>query len=395
MPRQKKQHLKQRRDGRYVCKYKGKQFMGSTEEEALSAREKYKNAERRGIALGNNVTVNEYARGWLPIARPNVSRATYNVLTLHMDKLCKQVGNLRVMDVKPSMIKRIYSEEYKGLSDSYIRAGKQLFCALFEAAVADGLCQRNPAKERAAAPHKGTFHGHRAITDQERQWILTLCTDHRAWPVVMAMLYAGLRPSEAKALNLDDSLDLDAGLLHVTDFVHFERANHYIISKKGKTAKSARDIPLFYPLRSALTGRHGMLIASASGKPVTVQAWTSVWESYVSSMERAINGIQKHWYGRTREHKEMIARGEPLPPWIPFTVKPYDLRHSFATWCRDNGVELNTVVQWMGHVDATMILKIYDEVTDQRSKSEAEKLENKLIRMQNGMQDDDSMSANR
>ena len=57
MPRQKKQHLKQRRDGRYVCKYKGEQFMGSTEEEALSAREKYKNAERRGIALGNIITI--------------------------------------------------------------------------------------------------------------------------------------------------------------------------------------------------------------------------------------------------------------------------------------------------------------------------------------------------
>ena len=392
MPRQKKQHLKQRKDGRYCCKYKGKQFLGYTEEEALAAREEYKNAEKRGIALGNSITVNEYARNWLPVARPNISRTTYNGLAIHLDKLCKQVGNLRVMDVKPSMIKKVYSEEYRGLSDSYIKSGKQLFCALFEAAAADGLCQRNPAKERAASPHKGTFGGHRAITDQERRWILTLCTDHRAWPAVMAMLYAGLRPAEAKALNLDNALDLDAGVLRLSEFVHYDKPNHYAITKKGKTAKSAREIPLFAPLRAALKGKSGLLVASSSGKPVTIQAWKVLWNSYVFSMETAINGVQKRWYGKTKEHKAMIERGEALPPWVNFTVRPYDLRHSFATWCRDNGVELNTLVQWMGHVDATMVLRIYDEVTDQRSKMEAEKLEKKLIRMQNGMQSNDEGS---
>ena len=70
----------------------------------------------------------------------------------------------------------------------------------------------------------------------------------------------------------------------------------------------------------------------------------------------------------------MLAAGEELPPWKEFTVTPYDLRHSFASWCRDNGVELHTCVEWMGHTDATMILRIYDEVSSHRSKSEAEKL---------------------
>ena len=69
---------------------------------------------------------------------------------------------------------------------------------------------------------------------------------------------------------------------------------------------------------------------------------------------------------------------EPAP-WISFTVTPYDLRHSFITWCRDYGVELHTVVEWAGHSDSSMILKIYDEVSDGRSKSEAEKLIDKAF----------------
>ena len=92
-------------------------------------------------------------------------------------------------------------------------------------------------------------------------------------------------------------------------------------------------------------------------------------------METAINGCHKRWYGKTREHKALLAEEKELPPWISFTVTPYDLRHSFCTWCRDHGVELNTCIRWMGHADAKMILKIYDSVSDTRMMTEALKLD--------------------
>ncbi|MBR2681341.1 MAG: hypothetical protein IKE23_11445, partial [Exiguobacterium sp.] len=59
---------------------------------------------------------------------------------------------------------------------------------------------------------------------------------------------------------------------------------------------------------------------------------------------------------------------------------PYDLRHSFITMCRDlkPPVELHTVIKWAGHSDASMILKIYDSVTDDRDESEAQRLKDAL-----------------
>ena len=99
----------------------------------------------------------------------------------------------------------------------------------------------------------------------------------------------------------------------------------------------------------------------------------------------AINGIRKLWYGRTQEQKK-LKEEETLPPWISFTVLPYDLRHSFCTMCRDNDIEIHTVIEWMGHSDATMIMKIYDEVSEDRSQKEAEKLKKVLFRSQNGSQ---------
>ena len=402
MPRVKKQHLKRRKDGRFACRYKNLWFYGDTEEEALAAREDYKQSEKRGQLSTQDKTLAEYAIGWIGIAKPGAAESTLKESEILLRKLLDACGNKPIREILPSDIKSVYSTAFKGLSDSYIHSAKQLYIALFDAAVADELCRRNPALEKSAQPHKGTKGGHRAITAQERKWIDTLCLDHRCRPAVMAMLYEGLRPPEAKAFDIDKSVDRDAGVIRLVEFAHKGKNNRYVITDKGKTKKAAREIPMFSPFREAIEGKSGKLVPTARGGELTMQAWRVVWQSYVHQMEREINGMEKRWYKRTKAHKKILAEAERLrkegkkeeaaqkeaeiPPWIPFTVRPYDLRHSFATFCRDAGIELNTVVQWMGHADANMVLKIYDEVSDNRSKNEAEKLEKALIRSQNGSQ---------
>lgn len=386
MPRAKKQHLKRRPDGRYACRYKGEWFYGYTEDEALQARDDYKQAEREGNVLKPSVTVAAYAAAWLPVARPAVSDSTYHGLAIHLDHLIKHLGDIPMAEVLPLQIKEVYSSEYLGRSQSYIQGAKQIYTALFDSAVENKICRTNPVRFKDAQPHSGTVGGHRAITDQERWWITHYCTDHRAHAAVMAMLYAGLRPQEMKALDIDTAVDFEAGTITLTDFAHMDGSNHYEINGQGKTDNAARTIPLFTPLRQALKGKSGLLITTVSGKQVTVQAWRSAWESYVFAMETAINGCEKRWYGRTKEHKAILDAGGKLPPWKDFTVVPYDLRHSFCTMCRDNGVELKTCVRWMGHADAKMVLKIYDEASDARSAREAAKLENRLFGSQNGSQ---------
>ena len=384
MPRQKKQRLKRRADGYYVCRYKDQWFYSLDEDDCLSQRETYKRLEK--LKTGMPPTVAEYSAEWIKRAYPTVSASTMGGLRIHLRNLTDLYGDLPVTSVKPSQIKSIYSSAYIGLSDSYIKAGKQLFCALFDSVMADGYIRTNPAREKAAKPHKGTTGGHRQITKEERHWIETLCTDHRAYPAVMTMLYAGIRPQEMKAVLIERDVDFNAETITLQEFAHIRDSNHYQLTKKGKTDNAARTIPLFPPLKKALSGRKGRLITSAKGEQVTIQAWRSAWESYVSCMETAINGCPKRWYGKTREHKAIMAAGGQLPPWRPFTVVPYDLRHSFCCMCRDADppVELHTCVRWMGHKDAKMIMRIYDEASDDRSDKEAERIKKTLFRSANG-----------
>ena len=379
MPRQKKQVLKRRKDGRFACRYKDQWFYSyESSDDALQQRKDYIDAEKRGRIM--SYFVREYAENWLERAYPNIAPSTKRGLKTHLKTLTNAIGDLSVSEVKPSDIKAIYSEKYKGLSNSYVKAAKQLYCSLFDSAVADGLILSNPARDKTAKPHTGTYTGHRAITPQERQWILTLCTDHRAFPAVMTMLYAGIRPQEAKALNIDKDVDFINETVTVRQTAHIDPKNgqKYVFTGKGKTERANRQIPLLPPLKDALTGKHGYLVTSAHGERITHTTWRVMWNSYVSHMETAINGVDRRWYGRTKEHKKILAEGGTLPPWVSFTVVPYDLRHSFCTMCRDNGVEINTCRQWMGHADVKMILKIYDEVSNVRDDSEAERLKQSL-----------------
>ena len=384
MPRQKKITLKKRKDGRYRCKYKDQQFYGNSPEEADALRQQYIDDLKKGF---KRKKVHEYALPWLKRTYPAVVDSTYTGLAIHLQHLIDEIGEMQVSEVVPSNIKEVYAKHYKNLSNSYIRSAKQLYCSLFDSAMADGLCRFNPAREKAAKPHSGKKPKERILSKQERTWIETLCTDHRAWPAVMAMLYAGIRPQEMKAIDIDRDVDFKNDTITVQETAHTdpENAQKYAYTGEGKTDWSNRTIPLFPPLKQALTGKNGYLITSAHGERVTKQTWKTAWESYLFCMETAINGVQKRWYGKTREQKKLAEEGK-LPAWIEFDIVPYTLRHAFCQMCRDTGVEINTCRRWMGHADAKMILKVYDAVSEDRSDQERKKVENRLFGVQNGVQ---------
>ena len=383
MPREKKPHLKRRKDGRFCCKYHGIAFYSNTSaEEAFALREEYKKSLTKGF---RRQTVEDYALPWLKRSFPNVSDSTYTGLAIHLQHLVDEIGKRQIADIVASDLKAIYSNQYNGLSNSYIRAAKQLFAHLFDSAMADGLITHNPAREKASAPHRGKRQKERILTKKQREYIETLCTDHRFHPAAMAMLYAGLRPQECKALIIERDVDFVNNVITVQATAHVN-GQRYEFTDEMKTEWSNRKVPLFPPLREALKDKHGYLITSADGKPVTIQAWKSAWESYIFSMETAINGIEKRWYGKTKEQRRLLEEGK-LPPWIEFDIVPYTLRHAFcAMICRDNGVELNVCRRWMGHADAKMVLRVYDSVSDDREETERKKVENLLIGVQNEVQ---------
>lgn len=62
---------------------------------------------------------------------------------------------------------------------------------------------------------------------------------------------------------------------------------------------------------------------------------------------------------------------EPIPHFYP-----HALRHTFATRCFEVGIEAKVVQGFLGHYSIAITLDLYTHVTDNKAKSEMEKLQN-------------------
>ena len=97
MPRQ---SLTRRSDGRFRVKYKGKQFYGNTQAEAIRARDEYKKQLETGIKeeqLG--LTVTTYSARWVSTYKANVTPNVYNTHVRILNRFCELYGDRRMMDI--------------------------------------------------------------------------------------------------------------------------------------------------------------------------------------------------------------------------------------------------------------------------------------------------------
>ena len=354
MPRQ---TLKQRSDGRYRVKYKGREFYGNTQSEALEKREVFKQELARGLranALG--ITFLDYSSQWLPAYKANCADKTYNDYVRIINHACQRIGALPIKEITATEIRLLFNE-ISGKSQSYINKYCMTINSVFAAALNDHIILSNPChKLRRPKGHAGT---HRAITEAERKLIVESVVEHEMALAALIMLYAGLRRGEVLALNLDRDVDLAKGRIYVRHAVSFGDENQPRTGSP-KTESGMRAIPIFSQLLPALENAHGLVLRRENGQPMSRSAFLKKWSSYLYYLETKMNGCSKRWYGKTREHVELIASGGQMPQYRRCTIRPHDLRHTFCTTCRDAGVDIQDVINWMGHADEKMIMRIYD-----------------------------------
>lgn len=358
MPRPAKQKLKKRKDGRYACVYHGIFFYGYTEDEALQAREEYKRQEAAGEYRRENPTVRQYAERWLPLHKSNVSEKCYNDYKKQLDALTDAIGEKRLKDVSVDDAAAIW-KHYSGMSASTIKRSRMLFIALFDAAIENDLCRKNPFRGRFAQPPKGTVGSHRALTDEEIALIRD--TPHRVQLAALIMLYAGLRRGEVMALT---SQDITEDEIIVNKAIRFDGNKPIIVAPK--TAAGVRHVPILSILRPYLENAPQRILASARGEIMTDTAFKRGWDSYL--------------------HALSLAAGHPV------SIQPHDLRHTYCTMLRDAGVDMKQAMIWLGHSDEKMILHVYDHVTDRRTQNSVNQVEKLILNSQNDSQTESKTS---
>jgi len=361
--------LKQRKDGRYCAKYKGKQFLGSTQSEAYAKRDAYKKQIEAGLrAEMEGIGLLQYATSWVHVYKHHVTDRTFGDYVRYLNAFVNAVGDKRISDIVPSDIQKAYNG-LSGYSYSYISTYTQLVNGMFSAAVADRIILSNPCL--SVKTPKANAGSHRAIEEWERQLILQ--SAHRFTPAVLTMLFAGLRRGEVLALNVGRDVDFKNMTITVSEAVRFD--NNIPIISDPKTEAGKRTIPLLDILADVLQPIQGLVAPSASGTLMSESAVKKAWKSYVIHLETLLNSDIKRWYGNRKGQGEAWLQDHP---WQKIDLRTHDLRHSYCTMLYDSGIDIKTAMKWMGHADQTMTLRIYTHLTSEKEAASANKLRSKV-----------------
>ncbi len=368
MPRQ---TLNERKDGRYECKYGDKHFYGKTPTEASRKRRDYIRQLDQGINPDfSEIPFLDYGLDWLDAYRSTCNTKQRHQYENIIQDATKALKKPYVRMINATDIQRLFNT-LNGMSKSYIDKYRTTIRGIFRAAVQDGIIIRSPAE--LAQPPKGTSGEHRHLEQWEQDLIVQTYKEHDFGLFAMVMLFAGLRRGEALYLDIDRDVDFDNKVIHVRGAVSFSEGIQGTASS-GKTAAAIRTIPLSDILADALKDHHGLLLSKQDGSMMSLMSFTRKYQSYITFLETKLNGCHKRWYGKTREHKELLKEGKDLPQWKDIHIRCHDFRVTYCTMCYDAGIPIKTLQSWMGHANASMIMVVYAKLTAEKEQSDANKL---------------------
>ena len=334
---------------RKTARWNGKKYeaTGRTELEALTRlADKIAAAKRGEEALNGSMTVNAWYKEWKATYK-DPKGLTPKSLGMYDEKyngyIKPAVGHMKLQSVRDVHLQRILNGQ-AGMSRSHVEKLRRVMRELFRHARQSRLIAYDPSEDLQLPEHRQGSH--RSLTPEERKVLLTVCTrpDSRFGLYFLTLLYTGLRPGEAAALNWAD-IDFANNEIHV--HAALESGSSRI--KAPKSAAGVRDIPIHASLlpclKSAQKGPFDPVFTGAAGQRLTRSAMDAMWRACKRAMDLELGAETVR--NQIQEHK------------VAADLTPYCLRHTFCTDLQAAGVPINVAKDLMGHSDIDITANIY------------------------------------
>ena len=230
----------------------------------------------------------------------------------------------------------------KPLSDKTIKHHYNILRMIFNYAEKQDVINKNPM--RKVDPPKVEKKTVDALSEEDAfRFLVSLKACDLDFQCLMTLLITtGLRRGEACGLQWKD-IDFKNATISVNRSVSYTPESGVVVSKP-KTATSIRTIPA---MNSTLELLWKLKKEQQRCRPYTILTQAFVFPSLDSPfIPRDPNNI-------TRKMRRFIKRAG-LP-----NVSPHDLRHSCATLLLNNGADVKSVQQILGHSDASTTLNYY------------------------------------
>lgn len=287
-------------------------------------------ANRTGIgASGRIKNFGAWAAAWLESKKDTVKPYTYqNTYKVKLEKyILPYFGQADLNTVKPIDVQN-FLNSYSALSEDMLDTLRMILRSIFDAAIDNDLCYKNPAKN---VKIRSTYQPiPRRVYTREQADKLFYYALETGQLDLMLLLKTGVRRSELLALKWRD-IDYDNSLINIRTAV--TPSVKETVEDKAKTESGLRQIPIdetFNDILHALRG-DGYIIGDGN----SFLSPTTYAKRFAVVMHEASANL----------HIDELT--------------PHELRHTFGTLMRETGADIYTIQKVMGHADISITAKIY------------------------------------
>lgn len=368
-------NIRKRKDGRWEGRYTAgydpktgkriiKNVLGKTQAEVKqklsTAMEACKAVD---VVRSDDYTVAEWLRTWFalyakPNIRPTTARSYQGSIELH---IIPRIGCIKLNKLTGRDIQKLYKDlmengrlrkaqksKQPGLSSTTVRGIHMMLHNALDRAVKERLILRNPTED-CIIP-KVQKQEMKILHPEDMKAYLEAAEKRGVLPMFYLELVSGIRKGELVALRWED-LDVEHRTISVSKQALGGLGKELVVNRP-KTENSIRAISI--PQDAV-----DLLVQAHEKHPENPYLFPSPLTGGMYHPDSVVNLHKKILKDAGLEH-----------------IRFHDLRHTFATMALQNGVDVKTVSNMLGHYDAGFTLRTYTHATRQMQQQAAEKMGN-------------------
>lgn len=268
---------------------------------------------------GGKVTVAGYFPKWLSGHKlEETSRNSYECMGKH---IIKGLGNVALHELTADKVRTFFRDlEKTDLSGSTIGHVMTVLREMCKTAVIDEIMTRNPTEGiKIANRHNAEM---KILTPAQYKVLMTVIPSYYAI-IVRTLVSTGLRWGECMGLQKQDITARGTGYVIKVNRVVIEVNGKCSLRDYGKTENATREISIDKALGDALlanASKDGFIFRARRGGWLTRTNFRRIWTKALA--DAGIAGVRVH-----------------------------DMRHTHASWLVNNGADLVTVRDRLGHSD--------------------------------------------
>lgn len=376
--------IRQRADGTWVGrhtigrdpgtgKYKFKYFYGKTQAEVAAKMNDFKYENNHGLYVEpSKLTVGQWLDIWRAEYSGGIKSSTVDQYRTQVEQHLKPAfGAVKLDKLTAPMIQKLYNQKQrergadpKGRAGLSAKSIKNLHSVLHEAlekAVKLGYLKVNPCN--ACELPRIERHEIQPLTNEEVGLFLKAIRGHKYERLFTVMVFSGMRQGEALGLRWS-CVDLAAGTIRVDRQLQKERipgggGEYRLVETKTNNIRTITVAPFVVEVLKAQKK------AQAENKLLFGPEWKNDWNLVFTHEDG------KHLASKTTyDCFKLIAKKIGVD-----AARLHDLRHTFATLSLQNGDDLKTVADALGHSNIATTANIYAHVTERMRKESAARME--------------------